>query len=781
MSVIEEARRQTRLGRRVIPIPGGSKNPNRKGWQDLRLTLEELPRYFNNGQNLGLLCGEPSGGLVDVDLDAPEALALASHFLPATGMRHGRPSAPESHAWYVAPEITKTTKFRDPTEPDDDRSILVEIRSTGGQTVLPPSRHPQGERYQWVRNGEPARVPGDELLGKVRRLAACALLARHWPSKGTRDEGAIALSGALVRAGWTVPEADRFIELAARAAGDEEWQQRGKTERTAQTIREGKPATGWPTVARILGQDVADKLCEWLNCGNSEDYGNVAPVPFDSFELPVFPTNSLPAWLRAWVEAEAEATQTPVDLAAMLGLTGIAVASGKKFRVAVTDGYAEPVNLYTATAQRSGSRKSRVFADAVEPLADWESEKLAELGPDVAEKEAQRRVLEQRLKRAETEAANAAPTEREERLGEVKTLVRELAKLKVPKLPRLLADDCSPERLASLLSEHDGRMAVMSPEGDAFDLMAGRYSSNGGPNFGVFLKGHAGDDLRVDRVGRRPEYVRLPALTLGLAVQPDVIQGLADKPGFRGRGLLGRFLYSVPRDLLGSRKVDPQPMPAAVRDRYSKRLKALLDLEPGSAVDEDEIDLDAGVLTLDVDALQALRGFQAWIEPQLATDGDLGEMPDWAAKLPGAVVRIAGLLHLAEHSDTRDVIDVDTMRAALKIGHYLIPHAKAAFALMGANPAIEKARHLWAVIERREATAFSKQNVWQWTRGGFKRANELDEPLAVLVERHYIFELQSEQREGPGRKPSRRYRVNPLAVSHNTQNTHNSGSDGNSG
>ena len=53
-------------------------------------------------------------------------------------------------------------------------------------------------------------------------------------------------------------------------------------------------------------------------------------------------------------------------------------------------------------------------------------------------------------------------------------------------------------------------MAVMSAEGgDVFDQMGGRYQRM--PNFGVYLKGHAGDTLRVDRVHRPAEYVEQPA------------------------------------------------------------------------------------------------------------------------------------------------------------------------------------------------------------------------------------------------------------------------------
>ena len=83
--------------------------------------------------------------------------------------------------------------------------------------------------------------------------------------------------------------------------------------------------------------------------------------------------------------------------------------------------------------------------------------------------------------------------------GNIKVDVRLLTKVAnlfgvdVADLPRRIVDDCSPERLATLLHEQGGRMAALSPEGDLFDLMAGRYAANGMPNFGVFLKGHAGE------------------------------------------------------------------------------------------------------------------------------------------------------------------------------------------------------------------------------------------------------------------------------------------------
>ncbi len=173
MTTLPAAIAYTRLRVCVIPVPHGEKVPRLPGWQKLRLTEEELPRYFNDQpQNIGALNGEPSGDLIDTDIDAPEALALAD-WLPETGRTSGRASKPESHHWYRAPGF-ETVQFK-----DVDGTMLVELRSTGSQTLVPPSTHPSGEPIAWGREGTAARIDAATLRAVVSRIAAGALLARH--------------------------------------------------------------------------------------------------------------------------------------------------------------------------------------------------------------------------------------------------------------------------------------------------------------------------------------------------------------------------------------------------------------------------------------------------------------------------------------------------------------------------------------------------------------------------------------------------------------------------
>ena len=494
--------------------------------------------------------------------------------------------------------------------------------------------------------------------------------------------------------------------------------------------------------------------------------GDVAwesPIPFHQFNLPPFPTEVLPDWLRAFVEAEAIATQTPVDLSAMLALSVISAACAKKVVVCLKPDYLEPVNIFAAVALPSGTRKTTVFAAVIKPLEDYERAESRRAGRQNAKWRSAQKIKEAKCKHLQAQAAQATGKEQEQFTQEAESLAAELADGVAPFPTRLIADDCTPEKLATLLRDNGGRIAVMSAEGDVFELLAGRYSASKAPNFVVYLKGHAGDQLRIDRVGRT-EFVDRPALTVGLAVQPDVIRGLADKPGFRERGLLGRFLYSLPASMLGRRDTNPPPVPDVVRSAYQENVLALLHLP--QCLGEDS-QADRKVLTFEPDAQEALQQFEQWVEPRLGEFGELGRMTDWAGKLVGAVGRLAAILHMARFAGSTAPWEIpisgETLESAIRIGRYLIPHAKAAFAEMGADPVIERAKGILRWIEHRMLISFSCRDLHQGMRGTFKRVAELAAPLSLLVDHGFIRLREEPGSSGPGRKTSPTYDVNPRA------------------
>jgi replicative DNA helicase len=489
------------------------------------------------------------------------------------------------------------------------------------------------------------------------------------------------------------------------------------------------------------------------------------PAPFGvTSEVPPFPVDVLPGWLGEYVAAVATATQTPPDLAGMLALAVLATVAAGTVEVEPRPGWREPLCLFVAVGMDAGARKSAVFTALTRPVAAFEHDQAAAALPGITETATLRRIADQAAAVAEAAAGKAPASQQEEARAEAIARAAEASTLVVPPLPRWLVDDATPEALAGLLAVY-GRIALLSPEGDVFDQMAGRYSQSGGPNLGVYLKGHAGDLLKVDRRGRPPEYVERPCLTIGLAVQPEVLRGLASRPGFGGRGLLARFLYSLPTSLVGHRQPGAPPVPAAVADRYTLELTAL------AASLTIPVDLNAGegpaVLTLDQAAAELLLGFERDLEPRLAAgSGDLAHLAGWAAKLAGATCRLAALLHLAGH--LRDgwarPINADTFSGAARLAGYLVDHARAVFDLMGADPRVDDARWLLDWITRTNQTQFTRRDAHVATpRGRFPKATSLDPALALLEEHGYLRRVDADS-SGPkgGRPPSPRFLVNPL-------------------
>jgi hypothetical protein len=364
------ARRFLHKGWAVVPVPLEEKAPRIKSWQKLRMKGSEIDDHFSADSNIGVLTGAPSGGLTDVDLDCPEAIELGTAFLPYTGRVHGRKSKPKSHRWYAVDPILAPEKFCDP-----DGTCLLELRSTGQQTVVPPSIHPSGERIEWDIRKPPAKVNGSELRTAASRLAAATLFTRHWPSRGSRNAGALSLAGTLLRAGWDEFEAGDFVGTVARAAGDEEWIFRKIAARaTRKRLDKDATATGRPKLAELMGVAVVDRACGWLGLNTVSDRS------FPRLRRPQIP----------WPEALGEeafyglagdivrtiAPETEADPAGLLlqFLTGFGNLTGRHayFQVGATRHY---TNLYVGlVGQTSRSRKGTSWNEVFRLLSDVDPE-----------------------------------------------------------------------------------------------------------------------------------------------------------------------------------------------------------------------------------------------------------------------------------------------------------------------------------------------------------------------------------------------------------------------
>ncbi|NQT55742.1 MAG: DUF3987 domain-containing protein [Desulfobacteraceae bacterium] len=534
-----------------------------------------------------------------------------------------------------------------------------------------------------------------------------------------------------------VARSTKILELPGLPAkGDvSDWIEAGGTKEELEKMISECPSWEPGETVPDIGNDV-----EW------ED-----PVLLDDFSLPEM--EPLPGIIGEFSEAVSAATETPLELAQGLALAAVATACQGKVEVQVKPGYSEPVNIWINVALESGNRKSSVHAEVTRPLLTWEAEKREELEPVVREAESQRKNQEARLKSLRARYGKAGRDELPELEHEIRELEEELEE--VPVMPKVWVQDITPEHLGTVMSLHGGKISIMSAEGGIFDIIGGRYSK-GIPNLDLFLQGHSGDPVRVDRGSRDSIYLESPALSMGLSPQPEVLKSIADAPGFRGRGLLARNLYLLPGSRLGHRKLETDPVSKGIRDRWEIVVHALLNLEPSS--DERGRSVPH-ILSLTYSAYEEWLEFSRWVEKDLREGGRFENIMDWAGKLPGATARLAGLLHCVQHPEQpwSGQIEIDIMRQALGLGAIFSSHALKVFNLMGADKSLEGSRKVWKWVERGRFRSFSKRDCYNSLKGSFPRVADIESPLDVLEERNYV----TSSKETTGGRPTVTYRVHP--------------------
>ena len=158
---------------RYCRVRAGEKTPYPKNWQSTPLELHEV-----DSANIGLLLGPASGGICAIDFDGPSAFTwVEEQGIDLTGLpltptwTSGKPGRCQM-AFRVPRELwdiltTKKIVTRPASAPGARDGEGFEFRWTGGQSVLPPSTHPDtGQSYQWLVDAmEPvADLPDDLLL-----------------------------------------------------------------------------------------------------------------------------------------------------------------------------------------------------------------------------------------------------------------------------------------------------------------------------------------------------------------------------------------------------------------------------------------------------------------------------------------------------------------------------------------------------------------------------------------------------------------------------------------
>lgn len=147
------------LGLPVIPLQPGGKIPAMRKWTTLTPTAADVSSWWDSQPeaNIGLMCGSRSG-LIDVETDVHGDLNgedSLSAWAKETGCDLGKPWRFRSGGG----GIHRLYRCGVPVKNRTGVLPAVDVRGDGGQCVLPPSLHPNGNRYSWLPGEGPDDAP----------------------------------------------------------------------------------------------------------------------------------------------------------------------------------------------------------------------------------------------------------------------------------------------------------------------------------------------------------------------------------------------------------------------------------------------------------------------------------------------------------------------------------------------------------------------------------------------------------------------------------------------
>ena len=158
MDGLDDAKADAARGWPVFPCIG-KKPATPHGVKDASLDIEKINAWFGNGQthNVGIATGAASGLLV-LDVDprhggdvSLEALIDEHGDLPVTVQCETGGGG--QHYYFLLPEGVEIKNGANVLGPG------LDIRSTGGYVIAPPSIHPDtGRPYAWEWSGDPEEV-----------------------------------------------------------------------------------------------------------------------------------------------------------------------------------------------------------------------------------------------------------------------------------------------------------------------------------------------------------------------------------------------------------------------------------------------------------------------------------------------------------------------------------------------------------------------------------------------------------------------------------------------
>lgn len=355
-----------------------------------------------------------------------------------------------------------------------------------------------------------------------------------------------------------------------------------------------------------------------------------------------YPLSNLPPLIANAVREVQDYVHAPMAMVAACALSVVSSAVQSRFdirRDAVLNG---PSSLYFLTVAESGERKTAIDKLFMTPLREWEArqaraarEAKKRFDADYEAWEEKGRKLTAQIEQGMYAELLGGPLDPRPQ--------HNARRPQEPRTARMLRGDDTPEALLIALQEYPVA-AVISAEAGMIFGSHGMSSDTVQRNLATFNIMWDGGPVRQDRVSRERIHIENIRATLGLQVQPAVLQHFIQRTGglARGIGYFARFLFSQPESTQGSRYyTEPATDMPALRE-FCARVTALLD----QPAEFDELDRLAPLMVdFCPEAQRIWIGFHNEVEEQLGGDDYFSTIKDVASKAAENAARLACCCH----------------------------------------------------------------------------------------------------------------------------------------
>jgi putative DNA primase/helicase len=248
-----------------------------------------------------------------------------------------------------------------------------------------------------------------------------------------------------------------------------------------------------------------------------------------------YPIACLPPIIAEAVREVQAYVQAPMAMVAACALSVVSAAVQTRFGVqrdAVLQG---PSSLYFLTVAESGERKTATDKFFMVPIHEWEAKRTRAAKEAKARYDAALQDWEQNGAALEAQLKDGW---HQERLGTEydPRVIHEMQKPQKPRIVRLLRGDDTPEALSIALQNYP-IVAVISSEAGVIFGSHGMSAESVQRSLALVNVMWDGGPIRQDRVGRDALHVERLRATMGLQVQPAVLQHFTQRTGGLESGL----------------------------------------------------------------------------------------------------------------------------------------------------------------------------------------------------------------------------------------------------